>query len=701
MKKSSNKTVSIFLQRYIEKFENKILNEKETSQYSGIVYTPSKVADFIVRNIFKIYIEDYLENFDVESNDMFLKGFNPKTLQAFLGKNPKLKRKLAERIKSLKILDPACGSGRFLISTANLLLKIYKILDIGLNEYDSKRFIIENVLYGIEIEKTASTISKVRLISWLLSNDEEISKVDSSKFSNASLEDLSRIYEDFNVSFNIFNLDFLLDFDINGFDIIIGNPPYVENKKIEDNDYKKKLKKNFKSAYRLFDLSIVFVEKSLSVLKENEGYLSFLTTNKFLSADYGIKIRKLLVNNTELKELINVSSLKVFNNIAAYPIIITFKKTLPNIKNQVIIKQINKLEDLFNLNNVISESYPQEFIKKMPNNVIPISGDLNLVQYLYAHFKPMAESIIDLKIIYRPFGFLNWAKYFNNLSENKNSDNDMLLLGTGNVGKYHIKFNKRIKIAKKDIPISYFKHNQELEDIFIELQCEKLIFREIAKDLTVVYDSGIFTNITGLYFIKIPSYDTSKLFCLLAILNSRLMDSVFKTLFGTLHMASGYLRFNGSFIKRLPMPEKFPEALSYLGKINQFLCQILYEQDNLLFNFQEITKYHNFFLNLSNSLVSLLYLKDHLDKPQFTNLMKLLTRPQKIFPDIEFKFISPRFNLPKFKIYSKKELQLNLQLIKKSYKSLNNDKTLINEINKLTKQKIYFNSKISNSSLLK
>jgi hypothetical protein len=145
----------------------------------------------------------------------------------------------------------------------------------------------------------------------------------------------------------------------------------------------------------------------------------------------------------------------------------------------------------------------------------------------------------------------------------------------------------------------------------------------------------------------------------------------------------------------------YQNFLKSLNVLKERICQILYEQSDLLLNFQEITKYHNFFLNLSNSLVSLLYLKDHLDKPQLPNLLKLLTRRLEIFPDIECKYLSPRFDLPKFKIYSKKELQLNLQLIKKSYKSLNNDKTLINEINKLTKQKIYFNSKVSNSSLLK
>ncbi len=687
MKKSSNKTISTFLQQFIEKFENRILNDKIESHYSGIVYTPSEVADFIVRNIFKIYIEDFLETLSLKSNDIFLKEFNPKALESLLGKQPKLKRKLADRIKSLKILDPSCGSGRFLISTANTLLNIFKILDLGLNEYDSKKYIIENVLYGIEIEKTASVISKVRLISWLLSNNEELSKVESNKIANASLEGLNQITNDFDISFNIYNLDFLLDFNLNKFDMIIGNPPYVENKKI-DIDYKKKLKKNFKSAYKLFDLSIVFLEKSFSVLKENGGYLSFLTTNKFLSADYGIKIRKLLVNNTELKELINISSLKVFSTIVAYPIIITFKKTLSNLKNQIAIKQINKLEDLFNLSNVISENYAQETIKLMPGNVIPISGDLDLVQYLYTHFKPMIESIKDLEIIYRPFGFLNWAEHFNNLSENRNSDKDMLLLGTGNVGKFHIKFNKRIKIANQDIPISYFKFNQENEDIFIKLQCEKLIFREIAKDLTVVYDPGYFTNITGLYFIKIPSYDTDKLFCLLTILNSRLMDSVFKTLFGTLHMSGGYLRFNGSFIKRLPMPNNFPKSISQLGKYLQFLSQLKYEllQNSDLelledISLENIELYLDFFQSLVNSFVDLLYMKKK-DKQsnQSSLISEDLMESDYQFPEIDSKCLYIRYNLLSIQ---KKEFMGTLRQIKNTYLNLNTNSKLVNDMERI------------------
>jgi len=164
------------------------------------------------------------------------------------------------------------------------------------------------------------------------------------------------------------------------------------------------------------------------------------------------------------------------------------------------------------------------------------------------------------------------------------------------------------------------------------------------------------------------------------------MDSVFKTLFGTLHMAGEYLRFNGSFVKRLPMPDNFPESLSYLGKINQFLSQLRYEQNNQLISTQKIAKYHNFFLHLSDSLVSLLYFKKVLSKTKNKNLLEILTQPQETFPDIEFKYLTPRFSLPKFKIYSEQELQLNLLSIENSYKSLNDNKILFKEINELTNQ---------------
>ncbi len=645
-----NIKISSFFQKIIENFENKKFSEKESNQYSGIVYTPSKITNFIVENIIKIFLDDFfnkngLSPFAEVSRLDFCK------LREFLEKNPTINEALLKKIKKLKILDPACGSGRFLLSAGEILLKVYKILDSGLEDFDIKEIIVKNMLYGVEIENTAYIITKIRLTSWLFSSKKKLQTFNLDKLKNVKLEELEQILDEINIQFNLFNLDFLLEFELSNFDIIIGNPPYVENKKIIDIDFKKKIKERFKSAYKLYDLSVIFIEKSLEILKENKGFLSFLTTNKFLSADYGIKIRNLLVKNTELKELINISSLKVFENISAYPIIITFKKSRVNLNNIVSIKQINKLDDLFGANNIISKKFSQDLINMLPANVIPISGNLNLVQQLYTHFKPMSEVFKDLKIIYRPFGFTNWAKNFDNISKLKKSDRDLLLIGTGNVGKYHIKFEKRIRIAKRNLLISYFNYNSKFEKIWKDLSSEKLIFREIAKDLTFIYDSGEITNITGLYFLRIQSFDTNRYFCLLTILNSRLMNSVFKTLFGTLHMSGGYLRFNGSFIKRLPMPNYFPISLSQLGKILQFLSQVQYDltfNSNLEFKSISLNKLEellNFFNKLANSLVFLLYWMELDDKSIHNySLLDKLLKSENYFPDVQFKGFLPRLS---------------------------------------------------------
>jgi len=673
MKMTSSKNKISILENVINKFENEIVTEKNNNRDRGVVYTPQPIADFMVLNIFRIFFDDFLE-----LRKIFKANWDYAILKQLLAKNERFKDVFETKIRNIKILDPACGTGRFLIAIAEVLFNINKIFELGGTDYDIKKKIIQNNLYGIEIDKSAYLISKLRLIKWLYS-DVEAPFLGDWGCTDSNLDEIENYIVKLNLNFKLFNLDYLLEFESTDIDIIIGNPPYVENKKILDVELKKKIKKKFESAYGLFDLSVVFIEKSIKLLKYGVGYLSFLTTNKFLSADYGLKIREMLLRDTELKEIINVSSLPIFQKTAAYPIIISFKKRT-NTGNAILIKKFESMKDFKHLQNEKITELSQDSIKNLPSFVIPISPDINLVNFLYTNFKPMIQVIKGLKIIYRPFGFIKWAENFKNISKNKTSNKNSILIGTGNVGKYYIDFKKRIKIAKVNHEISYFSFPSEKKEVWDNLNSEKIIFREIAKDITCVYDPGIYVNLTGLYFLTVPSFKTNDYFCLLSIMNSDIINSVFKALYGTLHMSGGYLRFNGSFIKKLPMPEVFPISLSYIGKIIQFLSQLRFEllqEPNDEIQLLEIEKLLDFYQNLTNSLVAQLYLQFE----PYDELSKLLNSHNSV-PNIKIKNFKRRFALPKYLTYLKGEIKENLNQINNSFNFLYGNSKLVDQINK-------------------
>ncbi len=682
------------IKKQIESFEDEKLLERNKNRNIGVIYTPKQIVDYIVSNIIRNY---FLEFFG--SLNIFQADFNLEYLLNKLYRNRKNKEKLSKMIKSIRILDPSCGSGRFLISTAEKLYSIYKIVDPELSDFEIKKVIIQKNLFGIEIENSAIIISKLRLIKWLLTTNKKNLNSHIFILKNLNITNIDQLIDKLELKFNLFNLDFLLCSSFDKFDIIIGNPPYIENKKIKNIEYKKKLTNRYKTAYRLFDLSILFIERSLELL-ENKGYLSFILPNKFLSADYGIKVRSLLLKETEIKEIINVSSLPIFQKAATYPIILSLKKDKQSIDKEVVIKTFNNVKDLSEKRSSKTLKFNQKLINKFPSKVIPLSGNIELISYLFKTFNTLAETIKDLRIIYRPFGFLKYTKYFDNISNIPQSERDLLLIGTGNIGKYYVKFNKSIKIKGKDIKISYFNYKSNFKQVWNDLNSEKLIFREIAKDLTFYYDPGVFTNITGLYFIKIPSFNTDQLFSLLTILNSQFMNLIFKTLFSTLHMSGGYLRFNGSFIKRLPLPKKLPEFLSLLGKILQLLSQLRYElisKDSEFGNniefvkfinkyYNELNTYHKFFNKLANSLVKLLFLDDfYLESNINYNILRDLLDLKIEFFKIPYKFLIPQFNIRNYKVYSLNELDSIITEINKLYNQLCNNTDLLNQLDNIIK----------------
>ena len=291
---------------------------------------------------------------------------------------------IREKLKSLKILDPACGSGAFPMGMLQVLLRTYERLhgQGGVNKeanfhkfdaYEYKKHILHNSIYGVDIEPMAVEISRLRFWLSLIVDKQEINNVepfpnldfkfvcanslvsldkkegtptfdmfseDSEKF-ELRLEELHNDYynvrgidektvlkDKFNSAFKELHFEgaseesnrvrqlktwhpFEADrpaefFDAstmynikNGFDIIIGNPPYIHFEKITPKELRDSYTKmNYDTYARRGDIYVLFYEMGIKNLKQS-GILSYITSNKWMRAGYGDKLRDFFVTKTE------------------------------------------------------------------------------------------------------------------------------------------------------------------------------------------------------------------------------------------------------------------------------------------------------------------------------------------------------------------------------------------------------------------
>lgn len=126
--------------------------------------------------------------------------------------------------------------------------------------------------------------------------------------------------------------------DCNGFDIVIGNPPYIEAKKLK---HIASSLKNYCVASGTADLSIYFIEKAFSLCSEN-GKISFITTNKFFNTGFGRLLRKFLLEK-EITHLIDFEQCEVFEDVLVSSVILSVKNTLAPTGNKFLFHRFVKL----------------------------------------------------------------------------------------------------------------------------------------------------------------------------------------------------------------------------------------------------------------------------------------------------------------------------------------------------------------------
>jgi len=315
----------------------KVEEKPEVKKACGVYYTPQFIVDYIVKNT--------------------------------VGKL--CKGKTPNKVSELKILDPACGSGSFLLGAYTYLLKWH--LDYYTNLSDKKRLkdkiyqgkggewfltiqekkqILLNNIYGVDIDPQAVEVTKLSLLLKVLEGEnKDVIEAQQKLFRERALPDLesnikcgnSLIGSDFyydagcelsgddvqRVNAFDWELEFEEVMENGGFDAVIGNPPYIriqamkEWAPVEVEFYKKQYLAASKGNY---DIYVVFVERGLQLLNE-KGLLGFILPHKFFNAKYGEPLRSLIAEDKCLDKIVHFGDQQIFARATTYTNLLFLNKS--------------------------------------------------------------------------------------------------------------------------------------------------------------------------------------------------------------------------------------------------------------------------------------------------------------------------------------------------------------------------------------
>ncbi|ELY1992123.1 N-6 DNA methylase [Flavobacterium psychrophilum] len=486
--------------------EGKSIDKTKTKRKKdGVFYTPKYITKYIVENtIGKLCQEKKTELQLVDEDYTTDKKRQKKTLQALIDKVETYRSWLLQ----LTICDPACGSGAFLNQALDFLIAQHQYID----ELKAKLFgdtfvlsdvetsILENNLFGVDLNEESVEIAKLSLWLRTAQPNRKLNDLSSNIQCGNSLIDDVAVAGD--KAFN-WQQAFEKVFAKGGFDVIIGNPPYVRSRGLfEDKEKEYFVNKYSTSSYQL-DLYKLFIEKSCKMINSN-GCLSFITPSVFLINEYDKPLREFLLNNYNLNFIANTDE-NIFNDASVKTVVFVLDKKFSS-SSEITFLKIQKSEFIFE--------------KKVAQNLF-VKQDYLINEKTNSDSIGIVNKLKKLKILDNFYSVKNGMKVRKELLYEIKSDDDFKSFVLGkNIFPYYSTFDNiyvHYKIENEKLYTNQAFRNKEI------FQQEKLIVRQIlGKKIVTSYDDDNFYTDQTTYLInkKNPSYQLKYLLCLL---NSKLM----------------------------------------------------------------------------------------------------------------------------------------------------------------------------------
>ena len=563
--------------------------QKGKRKREGIYYTPEFITEFICKNT----IIPYLSKTGVNSISLLIQEYSEDI------------EVLEEKVNNLKILDSACGSGAFLLKAIDILVEIKKeIIDyknflgkyrtkisdsvkpsqkakqseksvfdslIKFNEIEEIREIIQNNIYGVDLNEESVEITKLSIFFKICKKNEKLMSLkDIIKCGDSLIDDSQITPKAFD-----WNNKFLEIFERGKFDIIIGNPPW--GAEFNENILPHLKEKYSRVSIRTVNSFKMFIERSLSLLS-SDGSFGFIIPNGIIEMPDYSDVRNLLLDFSKNIKIIDMGD-DIFEDVNYPSCIMTFSKNTLT-PNTIQLKDLK----LYGRDQLSTFELEKDNFKTIEINDLDekLRFKINELEFLEDYTTPINDKyyvIFGVKVYQTGKGKSSFVinskqtpedKQKNvYLSKTKTIEHNNFLIDGINIDKYLYLW----KEGYKDCYINYGSHLAEPrnDEIFKK---PKIVIQQIVNrtiSAAFIKEYMIIKNTCALINQKNENYS---LYYLLGLLTSKFM--VYIHLKRSANAAKkSFPKLNSNDIKRFPIPTITQENISLIKQLEENSKNIL------------------------------------------------------------------------------------------------------------------------------